>query len=57
MPGITQFVGSVLANGRKLEDLTACPDRIFAVTPKQIQEATRAVLIPDRSVTGTISKR
>ena len=55
IPGIAQLVGGALARGRTLEDVSAWPNTIFAVTPKQIQEAVKAILTPDRSVTGMVS--
>lgn len=55
IPGTAQLVGSALARGRKLEEVTAWQERIRAVTPRQIQEAAKAVLVSERSATGVVS--
>ena len=57
IPGIAVMVGGALVRGRKLEGLHTWPDKILAVTPKEVQEAARAVFVPDRSVAGTLSRR
>jgi zinc protease len=54
LSGPANIVGAALAIGQSVEDVAAWPDRIGAVTPGEIQEAARAVLIERNSVTGTL---
>jgi zinc protease len=54
LAGPANIVGAALATGQSVEDVTAWPDRIAAVTPAQIQEAARAVLIERNSATGIL---
>jgi zinc protease len=46
--------GTALANGRTVADVQAWPERIAAVTSEQVNEAARAVLRDQASVTGTL---
>jgi zinc protease len=46
--------GAALAVGRSVADVEEWPARIGAVTPEQVNVAARAVLKPERSVTGTL---
>ena len=55
IPGIAQLVGGALVRGRTLEEVSAWSNAIFVVTPKQIQEVVKAILTPDRSVTGMVA--
>jgi zinc protease len=52
--GPANIVGAALVTGQTLEDVAAWPDRIAAVTPAQVQEAARAVLVETNSVTGIL---
>jgi zinc protease len=52
--GPANIIGTALAIGRSLDDVSAWPDRIGAVTPAQIQDAARAVLIERNSATGIL---
>lgn len=47
-------LGQALATGQKIEDVENWPERIGAVTLEQVNEALRAVLRPEASVTGTL---
>lgn len=51
---MAQIFGGILATGRSIEDIVAWPDRIQTVTPERVNAAARAVLIPQRSVTGVL---
>jgi zinc protease len=46
--------GAALAVGRTVADVQEWPERIAAVTPELVNEAARAVLRDQRSVTGTL---
>ena len=54
LAGPANIVGAALAIGQTLDDVAAWPDRIGAVTPAEIQEAARAVLVERNSVTGIL---
>jgi zinc protease len=47
-----RVIGSSLATGQTIADVEAWPQRIGAVTAAQVNAAARAVLQPERSVTG-----
>jgi zinc protease len=49
-----RILGSALAAGRTIEDAEAWPERIGAVTVKEIDAAARAVLRDGHSVTGRL---
>jgi zinc protease len=52
--GLASIVGGALVTGRTLDDVASWSDRIAAVTPAQIQEAARAVLVERNSATGIL---
>jgi zinc protease len=52
IPGTALLIGTALTTGLTLDDLKEWPERIDAVTANQVREAVRAVLVPERSVTG-----
>ena len=54
LSGPADIIGTALAIGRSLDDVSAWPDQIGAVTPAQIQDAARAVLIERNSATGIL---
>jgi zinc protease len=54
LAGPANIVGAALAIGRTIEDVAAWPDRIGAVTPADIQQAARAVLVERNSATGIL---
>ena len=54
LSGPANIIGTALAIGRSLDDVSAWPDEIGAVTPAQIQDAARAVLIERNSATGIL---
>ena len=54
LAGPANIVGSALAIGQSLDDVSAWPDRIGAVTSAEITAAARAVLIKRNSVTGIL---
>jgi len=54
LAGPANIVGAALSVGQTLDDVAAWPDRIGAVTPAEVQEAARAVLIERNSVTGIL---
>ena len=47
-----RVIGSSLATGQTIADVEAWPQRIGAVTAAQVNAAARAILQPERSVTG-----
>ena len=47
-------MGAALSLGRTIDDVETWPERIGAVTPRQVMEAAKQVLRPERSVTGTL---
>ena len=49
-----RILGASLASGQTIEDIESWPDRIGAVTVAQVNDAARAVLKPERSVTGRL---
>jgi zinc protease len=50
--GMAQLFGSSLASGQSLEDVQEWPDRIRAVTAKQVQDVAARYLDDDHSVTS-----
>ncbi|MCG8543267.1 MAG: insulinase family protein, partial [Alphaproteobacteria bacterium] len=52
--GPARILGSALAIGLKIEDIENWPDRIGAVTVKQVNDAARAVLTQKASVTSIL---
>jgi zinc protease len=54
LAGPANMVGAALAIGRAVDDVTAWPDRIGAVTAADIQQAARAVLVERNSATGIL---
>ncbi len=48
------WIGRALMTGSTLADIEAWPERIEAVTVDQVNEAARAVLADDRSMTATL---
>ncbi len=52
--GPARVLGAALAVDRTVEQVEAWPDRIAAVTADQVLAAARAVLTPERSVTGLL---
>lgn len=50
----TYAVGQALTTGRTVEDVESWPDRIKAVTTDEVMAAARAVIKPERSVTGLL---
>lgn len=49
-----QVLGTALMTGRTLEEAEAWPERIAAVTAADVNAVARAVLQPERSVTGLL---
>jgi zinc protease len=54
LSGPANIIGTALAIGRSLEDITAWPDKIGAVTPADVLAAARAVLVERNSATGIL---
>ena len=54
LSGLANIVGGALAMGRTLDDVAVWPDRIGAVTPAEVQQAARAVLVERNSATGIL---
>ncbi len=54
LTGPPNIVGAALAVGQSLAEIAAWPDRIGAVTPAEIDEAARAVLVERNSATGIL---
>jgi zinc protease len=54
LSGPANIIGTALAIGRSLEDVTAWPDQIGAVTPADILAVARAVLVERNSATGIL---
>jgi zinc protease len=52
--GPANIIGTALAIGQNLEDVSGWPERIGKVTPAQIIDAARAVLIERNSATGIL---
>jgi zinc protease len=52
--GAAQFVATRIATGSSLVDVQAWPDRIQQVTAADVLAAAKAVLVPNRSVTGIL---
>ncbi|SFK62524.1 zinc protease [Mesorhizobium albiziae] len=50
--GMANIYGSTLATGGTVEDIQKWPDRIKAVTAKQVQDVAAKYLNPDHSVAG-----
>ncbi len=49
-----RVIGAALTTGQTIADVEAWPERIRAVTTAQVNAAARAILIPERSVTGLL---
>ncbi|MFP6741362.1 MAG: pitrilysin family protein, partial [Alphaproteobacteria bacterium] len=49
-----RIFGAALSTGYTVDDVEAWPERIAAVTAKQVNAAARAVLVPETSVTGLL---
>ena len=49
-----RVIGAALTTGQTIADVEAWPQRIGAVTAAQVNAAARAVLLPERSVTGLL---
>ena len=49
-----RVLGQTLTTGGSIEEEEAWPDRVAAVTPAQVNEAARAILRDERSVTGQL---
>lgn len=54
LSGPARALGAALTTGSTIEDVESWPDRIGAVTVEQVNEAARAVLIPEASVTSVL---
>jgi len=52
--GAAQFVATRIATGSSLADIQAWPDKIKEVTAADVLAAAKAVLVPNRSVTGML---
>ncbi|WP_119462188.1 M16 family metallopeptidase [Rhodospirillaceae bacterium SYSU D60014] len=52
--GPARTFGAALTTGSTIEDVESWPERIGAVTVEQVNEAARAVLTPETSVTGLL---
>lgn len=50
--GMARIYGSTLSTGQTIKDIDEWPDRIKAVTTKQIQEVAKTYLVDARSVTS-----
>ena len=49
-----RVIGAALASGSTLNDVQEWPKRIAAITPELVNEAAKAILREQRSVTGTL---
>lgn len=49
-----RVIGNALTTGQTIEDVEAWPQRIGTVTAAQVNAAARAILQPERSVTGVL---
>lgn len=49
-----RVIGAALTTGQTIADVEAWPQRIGAVTTAQVNAAARAILVPERSVTGLL---
>ena len=49
-----RVIGTALTTGQTIADVEAWPQRIGAVTAAQVNAAARAILLPERSVTGLL---
>jgi zinc protease len=49
-----RVIGAALTTGQTIADVEAWPQRIGAVTAAQVNAAARAILLPDRAVTGLL---
>ena len=54
LSGGARALGAALASGLSIDDVESWPDNIAAVTPKQINEAAKALFDNNRSVTGLL---
>jgi len=53
---LAYLFGAALTAGRTVDDVLAWEQRIEAVTPADVTQAARAVLQPNRSVTGVLTR-
>lgn len=51
---VANIFGAALATGQTVADVEAWPERIDAVTVAQVNEAARALFVPENSVTGVL---
>ncbi len=51
------IIGAALATGRTLDEFEQWPERISAVTRDEVNAAVRAILVPERSVTGVLQPK
>jgi zinc protease len=54
LSGPANIIGTALAVGRTLDDVSSWPERIGKVTPAEVEAAARAVLIERNSATGVL---
>ena len=52
---LARTFGTALTNGRSIRDVLEWPSGIAAVTAEEVKEVARAILQPQRSVTGIIT--
>ncbi len=52
--GGARIIGSALASGQTIADVEEWPERIGKVTPEQINQAAKAVLVEKNSITGLL---
>ncbi|MFW5679887.1 MAG: M16 family metallopeptidase [Pseudomonadota bacterium] len=55
LSGAARIIGSALTSGLAIDDVELWPTRIGAITVEQVNAAARAVLRPERSVTGWLT--
>ena len=53
--GPALLVAEALAGGETMDDIQAWPDRIEAVTAADVMKAAKAVLVPENSITSTLT--
>ena len=53
---LANLMGSTMTIGRTLDNIRAWPDRMRAVTPKDVQEAASKFFNPDKSVVGLLRR-
>ena len=54
LSGPPNVIGAALAIGQRLDEVEAWPDRIGAVTPEEVDNAARSVLVERNSATGVL---